>query len=98
MRKGVGEGNSKIWDLKYKISEDLEIKLKKCNNNYPTHNQWAKIAKGRERSWGFYEWEKECEMTIDKKIGFERLDGGEMVKVQNGNKLWQGRKQNFKWK
>ena len=53
MRKGVGEGNSKIWDLKYKISEDLEIKLKKCNNNFPIHNQRETIAKDGDRTWVF---------------------------------------------
>ena len=34
-QNGVGEGNGKIWDLKYKISKDLEIKLKKCNKQPP---------------------------------------------------------------
>ena len=47
------EGTSKIWYLKYKISEDLEIKLKKMQHNYPTHNQLAKIDKGGERTWIF---------------------------------------------
>ena len=28
-------------------------------------------------------------MTIDKKIGFDRVKGGEIVRVQNGNKLSQ---------
>ena len=32
---------------------------------------------------------KECEMTIERKIGFEMLDGGEIVRAQNGNKLLQ---------
>ena len=35
-------------------------------------------------------------MTIDKNIGFERLEGGEIVRVQNGNKLQQKRTQNLK--
>ena len=38
-----GEGNGEIWDLKYKNSEDTEIKLEKCNN------WWAKFDKGVER-------------------------------------------------
>ena len=61
--------------------------MEKCNNNYPIHNQQAKSAKGEERMWVFQEWEKGCEVTTDKKIGFERLDRGEIVRVQNGNKL-----------
>ena len=45
--KRVGGVISKIWYLKFKISEALEIKLeKKCKNNFPTHNQLAKIVKG----------------------------------------------------
>ena len=35
----VEEGDGKIRDLKYKNSENLEIKLKKCNNNHRTYNQ-----------------------------------------------------------
>ena len=34
-------------------------------------------------------------MTIDKEIGFVRMDGGEIVRVQNGNKVQQERKQNL---
>ena len=34
-------------------------------------------------------------MTIDKEIGFVRMDGGEIVRVQNGNKLYQERKKIF---
>ena len=30
--------------------------------------------------------EKECEMTIDKYIGFETMDKGEILRVQNGSK------------
>ena len=46
MKKRVGEGTGKIRYLKYRISEALEITLKKqSNNNYPTHNQLAKIVK-----------------------------------------------------
>ena len=52
--KRVGEGNGKIWDLKYKISEDLKIKMKKkWYNNYPIHNQQAKIAKCEDRTQVF---------------------------------------------
>ena len=36
--------------------------------------------------WVFYDQGKGCEMTLDKKIGFECLDGGEIVRVQNENK------------
>ena len=36
-------------------------------------------------------------MTIDKKIGFERLDGGETVRVHKGNKFQQD-KAKFKMK
>ena len=49
MKKRVGEGNGNIWDLKYKNSEDLEIKLKKCNNNHHIYNQQAKTDKDVER-------------------------------------------------
>ena len=35
-------------------------------------------------------------MTIEKKLGFERLDGEEIVRAQNGNKLQQERNQNLK--
>ena len=35
--KSVGNRNGKIWYLKYKISEDVEKKLKKFNN-YPIYN------------------------------------------------------------
>ena len=45
------------------------------------------FAKGRDRMWVFEEWEKEVEITIDKKIGFARLDGGEIVRVRRGNEL-----------
>ena len=45
----VGQGNGKIWDLKYKNSEDLEIKWKKCNNHHHIHNQWAKTDRDEER-------------------------------------------------
>ena len=48
-QNGVGEGNSKIWDLKYKNSKDLEIKLKKCDNYHHIHNQRAKTDKGGEK-------------------------------------------------
>ena len=37
-------------------------------------------------------------MKIDKKFGFQRLDRGEIVRVPNGNKLQQERKQNLKQK
>ena len=38
--KKVQEVSSKMCHLKYRISEALEITLKKqCNNNYPTHNE-----------------------------------------------------------
>ena len=46
-----------------------------------------KIAKGGERMRIFKSGEKECKMTIDKKIGFARLDGGEIVRVRRGNEL-----------
>ena len=45
-QKKSGRRNGSMWDLKYKINEDLEIKLKKCNNNYPIHNKQAKINIG----------------------------------------------------
>ena len=35
MKKWVGEGSCKTWDLKYKISEDLDIKLKKMQQQLP---------------------------------------------------------------
>ena len=44
----VGEGNGKIWDLKYGNSDDLETKLKKYNNHHIC-NQWSKTDKGKER-------------------------------------------------
>ena len=44
--------NIQFVDLKYKISEGLEIKLKKLNN-YPIHSLLEKIAKRRERTWVF---------------------------------------------
>ena len=69
--------------MKYKISEDLEIKLKKCNNNYPINKQ--KLLKMEREHRYFKSKEKGCEITIDKKIGFVRLDGA--VKVQNGSKM-----------
>ena len=31
----VGKGKCKIWDLKYRISEDLEIKLKQMQQQLP---------------------------------------------------------------
>ena len=70
--------------------------MKKCNNNYTIHNQQAKIAKGGEGMQELQEQEKQCEMTIDEKIGFERLERGEIVRAQNGNKLLQERTQNLK--
>ena len=45
----VGEGNSEIWDLKYKDGHYLEIRLKNCKKNHIIHNLWAKIDKGGER-------------------------------------------------
>ena len=41
------------------------------------------------KAYIFYVIEKkeECEMTIDKEIGFERLEGGEIVREWKGNKL-----------
>ena len=49
-KKKKGQGTSKIWYLKYRISEALERNLRKqCNSNYPTHNQLTKIVKGGER-------------------------------------------------
>ena len=30
---------------------------------------------------------KKCKITIDKKIGSESLDRGEIVRIQNGSKL-----------
>ena len=59
--------------------------MKKCNN-YPIHNKPSKIAKGGERMQVLRAGKK-CEMIIDKKSGFERLDRGEIVRVQNGNRL-----------
>ena len=44
----VGEGNGKIWDVKYKSSEDLEVKLKNCDH-HPTLHQWGKTDKDGER-------------------------------------------------
>ena len=35
----VEEGNSEIWDLKYKNNKDLGIKMKKCNNNHHINQQ-----------------------------------------------------------
>ena len=46
-----------------------------------------KIAKGGERMRIFKSGEKECKMTIDKKIGFECLDREEIVRMWNGKKL-----------
>ena len=48
-QNGVGEGNVKIWDLKYKNSEHLWIKLRKCYNNHHINKQRAKINKGGKR-------------------------------------------------
>ena len=31
---------------------------------------------------------KECEMTIERKIGFEMWDGGEIVRIRSGNKFY----------
>ena len=73
--------------MKYRINEAIEIKVKKQCNNYPSHNQLAKTVKGEEGTRVFKSRGKGCEMTLDKKIGFERLDRGEIVRVQNGNKL-----------
>ena len=38
--KSIGERTGKIWDLKYKINEDLEMKLKKnaATSTLPTTN------------------------------------------------------------
>ena len=35
-QNAVGEGNGKIWDLKYKNSEYIDIKLKKKMKQQPT--------------------------------------------------------------
>ena len=43
-QNGVGQGNSKIWDLNLKNSEQLGIKLKKCNN-LDISNNWENINK-----------------------------------------------------
>ena len=42
------EYESEIWDLKYKDSHYLEIRLKNYNNNYLIYYVWAKIDKGGE--------------------------------------------------
>ena len=47
MKARLRQGKNKIWDLKYKNSEDLEIKLKKATKTI--HNEWAKTDKGKER-------------------------------------------------
>ena len=44
----MGEGNVKIWDLKYKTSEDLEIKIEEMQKTPDINNQWTKIDKVRE--------------------------------------------------
>ena len=66
-QNGIAEGNSEIWDLKYKDSHYLEIRLKKCNNSHLIHNLRTKIDKGGERIRVFENWDKEYEMTNDKK-------------------------------
>ena len=48
-QNGIEEGDDEIWDLKYKNSEDLETKLKKCTNNHHILNQQARIDIGVER-------------------------------------------------
>ena len=37
---------SNLWDLKLKNSEQLGMKLKKCNNNLNIDDNWANINKG----------------------------------------------------
>ena len=75
------------FDLKCKISENIEVILKKCNNIYPTPTNQQRLLKVERECGYFKSREKGCEMAIDKKIVCVCLDGRELVRVWNGNKL-----------
>ena len=85
--------------MKYKISGFVEVKLKTNakTTTLSTDNEQRLLKV--ERECGYFKSQgKECDMTIDNRIGFERVDQGEMVKVQNGNRLHRERIQNLQLK
>ena len=65
--------------------------MKNYNKHHPIHNQGAKTDKGRKRSQT-----KECEMTNDKRIGFERLEEGRSSKNAEWKQVVAREKTKFK--
>ena len=71
--------------MKYKINEDIVLKLKNATTILSTTNEQRLV--NVEKECRYFKSRKKNEMTIDKKIGLERLDRGEIIRVENGKKL-----------
>ena len=69
-----------------KNSEQIGIQLKKNSNNHNICAKQATINKDRKKIRLLQEREKEHEWAKRKKSDFQRIDGGEIVRIRNGNK------------
>ena len=73
-----------------KNSEKIGAKVKKNNHCSNIHDKWAKITKGGNRI-KFYKRKKE-------KNDFDRVEGGEIIRVMIRNQVKKGIKYNLKQK